>query len=77
MDNGKIRIVCVDDHAVVREGLALIINLQSDMEVVGSAATADFGLKLPLAAVKSSGRLWLHPLRKTRTGACVSRRRYA
>jgi DNA-binding NarL/FixJ family response regulator len=46
VDNGKIRIVCVDDHAVVREGLALIINLQHDMEVVGSAATGEEAVDL-------------------------------
>jgi DNA-binding NarL/FixJ family response regulator len=44
--NSKIRIVCVDDHAVVREGLALIINLQNDMEVVGSAATGEEAIEL-------------------------------
>ena len=46
MAHSKIRIVCVDDHAVVREGLALIINLQNDMEVVGSAATGEEAIEL-------------------------------
>jgi DNA-binding NarL/FixJ family response regulator len=36
----------VDDHAVVRDGLALIINLQTDMEVIGSAATGEEGVDL-------------------------------
>jgi DNA-binding NarL/FixJ family response regulator len=40
------RILCVDDHAVVREGIALIIDLQGDMEVVGSAATGEEGVEL-------------------------------
>ena len=35
----KIRILCVDDHSIVREGIALIVNRQPDMEVVASAAT--------------------------------------
>ena len=36
---GKIRILCVDDHCIVREGIALIVNRQPDMEVVASAAS--------------------------------------
>jgi two-component system response regulator NreC len=32
-----LRILLVDDHAVVREGLRLLINTQADMEVVGEA----------------------------------------
>ncbi len=31
--------LCVDDHRIVREGIALIIAGQPDMEVIGSAAT--------------------------------------
>lgn len=36
-----IRLLCVDDHAIVREGIAQIINLQPDMKVVASAATVE------------------------------------
>ena len=32
-----IRVLVVDDHAVVREGLGALIRLQADMEVVGEA----------------------------------------
>jgi DNA-binding NarL/FixJ family response regulator len=34
-----IRVLCVDDHPVVRDGIAAIINLQPDMMVAGAAAT--------------------------------------
>ena len=33
----KIRILIVDDHIVIREGLAAIFSLQPDLEVVGQA----------------------------------------
>lgn len=34
----KIRVAIVDDHAVLRAGLRMLINAQPDMEVVGEAA---------------------------------------
>jgi DNA-binding NarL/FixJ family response regulator len=36
---GKIRVLCVDDHPVVRDGVEAIINLQPDMMLAGAAAT--------------------------------------
>lgn len=38
MHDSPIRILCVDDHPIVQEGLALIINREYDMKVVGTAA---------------------------------------
>lgn len=35
----KIRVLVADDHAVLRTGLRLLINTQTDMEVVGEAGT--------------------------------------
>lgn len=35
----RIRIVVADDHPVVREGLVAMLSTQSDLEVVGEAAT--------------------------------------
>ena len=36
--NSKIRVVVADDHAILRSGLRMLINAESDMEVVGEAA---------------------------------------
>src|SRR5258708_17494324 len=44
-DAGKIRVVCVDGHPVVRDGIAAIINLQPDMQLVGAAATGSEALE--------------------------------
>lgn len=41
-----VRIVIVDDHPMVREGLAMRIALQSDLEVCGEAATEEEALAL-------------------------------
>lgn len=47
-----IRILIVDDHAVVRKGLAMVLRLESDLEIVGEAENGRVGLE----AAKS-----LHP----------------
>jgi DNA-binding NarL/FixJ family response regulator len=35
-----IRVLLVDDHAIVRDGLRAVLKLQPDVEVVGEAASA-------------------------------------
>jgi len=37
----RIRVMCVDDHRVMLDGLALLIGRQPDMEVVASATNVD------------------------------------
>jgi len=44
-DTGKIRVFCVDDHPIVRDGIAAIINLQGDMVLAGAAATGGEALE--------------------------------
>lgn len=40
-----IRLLIVDDHAVVRKGLAMVLRLESDIEVVGEAGNGRLGLE--------------------------------
>src|SRR5260370_6629796 len=41
----KIRVLCVDDHPIVRDGIAAIISLQPDMIVAGAAGTGGEALE--------------------------------
>jgi DNA-binding NarL/FixJ family response regulator len=45
-DNPPIRVLIVDDHAVVRTGLKVFLDLQPDMEVVGEAADGSEGVAM-------------------------------
>jgi DNA-binding NarL/FixJ family response regulator len=36
-----IRVLCVDDHRLVRDGIALILSRETDIQVVGLAATGE------------------------------------
>jgi DNA-binding NarL/FixJ family response regulator len=42
----KTRVLIVDDHQVFRDGLKLVINHQSDMEVVGEAGNGEKAIAL-------------------------------
>jgi two-component system NarL family response regulator len=46
MAHEPIRVMCVEDHRIVREGLALIINQEPDMNMVGSCATGEEAVDL-------------------------------
>jgi len=42
----KIRVLLADDHAIVREGVRMILNAQPDMEVIGEASNGVGALSL-------------------------------
>lgn len=44
-DQPRIRVFCVDDHPLLREGITTLINSQSDMQVVGEASTGRDGIQ--------------------------------
>ena len=45
MTGDRIRVLCVDDHPIVTEGISSIINRQPDMVVVASADSVDGAIK--------------------------------
>ena len=45
MTTSPIRVLCIDDHALVREGIAALINRQSDMHVIAEASSGMGGLE--------------------------------
>jgi two-component system response regulator NreC len=44
-ENHKIRILVVDDHAILRSGLRMMLNAQPDIEVVGEASDGRAGIE--------------------------------
>jgi DNA-binding NarL/FixJ family response regulator len=38
---GRIRVLCVDDHRLIREGVARIVDVQPDMQVVAEASNGE------------------------------------
>lgn len=51
MGRGPIRVFIIDDHAVLRDGLRVVIDIQPGMVVVGEAATRDQALANAPAAL--------------------------
>jgi DNA-binding NarL/FixJ family response regulator len=45
-EKGKIRIVIVDDHPIVREGLRKLLELEDDLEVIGEAENGRQALEM-------------------------------
>src|SRR3990172_5059531 len=44
--SGKIRVLLVDDHAILRSGLKALLNAEADMTVVGEGSTGREGVEL-------------------------------
>jgi DNA-binding NarL/FixJ family response regulator len=44
-DQARIRVLCVDDHPLLREGIAAMINNQPDMVLVAEAASGSEGIQ--------------------------------
>ena len=40
-----LRVLLVDDHETVREGIKLLINAQTDMQVIGEAENGEMAVK--------------------------------
>src|SRR6185436_15888765 len=45
MNKRKIRVLIIDDHAGMREGITAVVNAQPDMAVVGEAADGEEAIK--------------------------------
>ena len=51
-----VRVLVVDDHALVRAGIRVLLNAQPDLRVVGEAATGEEGVRLAATRrITSSG----------------------
>ncbi len=46
LDMNKIRVFLVDDHTVVRQGLAALLKAEKDIEIVGEASDGETAIKL-------------------------------
>jgi DNA-binding NarL/FixJ family response regulator len=50
-DAGRITVVIADDHPVVRQGLAVLLDVQDDIELVGEASDGDAAVRLTVEHV--------------------------
>ena len=41
----RIKVLIVDDHAIVRDGVSTLLSLAGDIEVIGEAANGKEGLE--------------------------------
>lgn len=48
MNGDSIRVILIDDHTVLRDGLKLLLSLEPDLEVVGEAANGLAGIQTAL-----------------------------
>jgi two-component system response regulator NreC len=48
MNGNGIRVILIDDHTVLRDGLKLLLSLEPDLEVVGEAASGLAGIQTAL-----------------------------
>ena len=46
MSAGKVRVIVIDDHPMIRAGLIATLGMEPDMEIVGSAETGKKGVEL-------------------------------
>lgn len=45
-DSKILRLILIDDHAIVREGLSALLSMESDLRIVGDAGDVDRGIEL-------------------------------
>jgi len=82
VESRVIRVLVVDHNPLMREGLALVVRLQPDMQLVGTAATAEETVRmyleqrpdLTLMDLDMPARAALRAIRQIRVqdpGACI------
>src|SRR5438552_12933574 len=45
-DSKILRLILIDDHPIVREGIAALLSLENDLRIVGDAGDVDSGIEL-------------------------------